>query len=101
MYYSVCLFYKSESSDAETGLFEEQIILVSALDETEAEDKATSFAKLHETEFNTTETTKVVWKFYQIGNVFAIDDKLEDGAELFSRFLRPGEAESLLTPFDS
>lgn len=40
MYYSVNLMYKSESTDSEPPLWEERIILVSAIDEIEAEEKA-------------------------------------------------------------
>lgn len=40
MYYSVNLMYKSESTDSEPPLWEERIILVSAMGEIEAEEKA-------------------------------------------------------------
>ena len=40
MYYSVNLMYKSESADSEPPLWEECIILVSAMDKIEAEEKA-------------------------------------------------------------
>ena len=40
MYYSVNLMYKSERTDSEPLLWEERIILVSAIDEIEAEEKA-------------------------------------------------------------
>ncbi len=99
MYYSVSIMYKSKRNDTETPLWEEQIILVSALDETEAEEKAIKFARKYETEFDAANSGKVTWKFYQVESVFIINDKLEDGVELFSRFLRNSEAESILTPF--
>lgn len=45
MYYSVSLMYKSESTDSGPPLWEERIILVSAIDEIEAEEKAKKNAK--------------------------------------------------------
>ncbi|MCU7893350.1 MAG: DUF4288 domain-containing protein [Candidatus Thiodiazotropha sp. (ex Ustalcina ferruginea)] len=92
--------YKSERSDSESPLWEERIIMVSALDEIEAEKKAIKFAKKYETTFDATNSVKVTWSFYQVERVFAIDDDIEDGVELFSRFLRNTEALSILTPFD-
>lgn len=100
MYYAVNLMYKSERTDSNAPLWEERIILVSAFDETEAESKALKYSKIEEAQFDTVDSTKVSWKFAQIERVYAIDDDLEDGVELFSRFLRNSEAESILTPFE-
>ncbi|MFS1524429.1 DUF4288 domain-containing protein [Microbulbifer sp. 2304DJ12-6] len=100
MYYSVSLMYKSERSDSEPPLWEERIILVSATDEVEAEEKAKKSTREYESEFITSDSVEIAWKFHQVERVFPIDDDIEDGAELFSRFLRQSEAESLLAPFD-
>ena len=100
MYYSANILFKSEGSDTEEPLWEERILLVAALDELEAEEKARNYAIKNEVEYKVTGNASVVWKFYQIERVYLIDDELEDGAELFSRFLRNSEVESLLTPFD-
>lgn len=100
MYYSVNILFKSERCDAEAPLWEEQIILISALNETEAKEKAEIYAMEQQVDFDTTGDVKIKWKYHQIERVFLIDDDLEDGTELFSRFLRNSEVESLLTPFD-
>ena len=100
MYYSANILYKSERSDAKEPLWEEKIVLISALDELEAKEKAKKYAVENEAEFNTADDVKINWKFYEIERVVLIDDILEDGAELFSRFLRDSEVKSLLTPFD-
>ena len=100
MYYSVSLMYRSESTDSEPPLWEERIILVSAMDEIEAEEKAKKSIVTNECEFTVSGSVKVVWKFHQVESVCLIEDKIEDGVELFSRFLRQSEAESILTPFE-
>lgn len=92
--------YKSERGDSQSPLWEERIVLVSAIDEKEAKEKATALATEYESEFTVSGGAKVKWNFHQIERVFSIDDNLQDGAELFSRFLRNDEAESILTPFD-
>lgn len=100
MFYAVNLLYQSERSDLKEGLWEERIILVLALDEDEAKSKAFAFAKDQETQITLEDSEQVSWKFSQIERVFLIDDPLVDGTELFSRFLRGSEVESILTPFD-
>ena len=100
MYYSVSLMYKSERSDSEPPLWEERIILVSAMGEAEAEEKAKKGAWEYEREYIVSDSVKVAWKFHQVDSVCFIEDKIEDGVELFSRFLGQREAESILTPFE-
>ena len=100
MYYSVNLMYRSERGDSQSPLWEERIILVSAIDEDEAKDKAEKHARENESEFTAADGVNIKWVFYQIERVFPIDGDIEDGVELFSRFLRQSEAESLLTPFN-
>lgn len=48
MYYSVNLLYKSERAGSNPSLWEERIILVSAADESEAEEIALRRVKEHE-----------------------------------------------------
>ena len=83
MYYSVSLMYKSERTDSEPPLWEEFIILVSAMDEIEAEEKAKKSIVANECEFTVSDSVKVVWKFHQVESVCLIEDNIEDGVELF------------------
>ena len=99
MFYSVSLFYKSERTDDEEPLWEERIILVSALDEDEAETKALQLVKKNEAKYMVGNSVSVAWRFHQIERVFLIDD-IKDGAELFCRFLKDSEAQSLLVSFE-
>jgi len=92
--------FESKRSDLEPPLWEERIILVSALDEEEAEEKAKKNAIKYESEFMVSDTVEVKWKFHKVESVFFIDEKLNDGCELFSRFLKASEAKSILAPFD-
>ena len=100
MLYSVSLLYKSDRSDKRTPLWEESIILVNAMDEDEASEKANVFAKSKETSFENKSGVTIKWTFAQIERVCEITDPMEDNCELFSRFLRDSEVKSLLTPFD-
>ena len=54
----------------------------------------------YECEYTTSDSFKAAWKFHQVEGVCLIEDKIEDRVELFSRFLRQSEAESILTPFE-
>lgn len=70
------------------------------MDEIEAEEKAKKSIVANECEFTVSGSVKVAWKFHQVESVCLIEDNIEDGVELFSRFLRQSEAESILTPFE-
>lgn len=100
MNYAVSLMYKSERSDSVAPLWEERIILVSALDAEEAELKAIEYSRAEEAEYSVEDSATVIWKFVQVERVYEITDTLTDGAELFSRFLRDSEAKSILIPFE-
>ncbi|MET1257614.1 DUF4288 domain-containing protein [Aliikangiella maris] len=95
MYYSVCMFFKSERTDKREPLWEERIVLVSALSEEEAMEKATRNCE-RESEFKTEMGTQIKWQFHSIERVILLDD-LSDGTELFSRFLSEHEAKSLIS----
>jgi hypothetical protein len=100
MQYSASLLYRGYRSDGQTPLWEESIILVNAIDEDEATAKVKAFAKEKETSYENENGITIDWKFEQIERLCEITDPLEDNCELFSRFLRNSEVESLLTPFD-
>lgn len=99
MNYSVNLLYKGFKSDDSEPLWEERIILVDALSEEEAVEKAYTFVSQNECNYQNDDAVTVSWKFEKIERVYEIDSDLRDGTELFSRFLRNKEVESILTPF--
>lgn len=101
MWYSASLLFTGERNDRGEPLWEEQIVLIRAVDETGAKARAEHLGKEQEHGYTTAEKVAVTWRFVCVERVFSIElGELGDGAEVFSRFLRDSEAKSLLTPFD-
>ena len=102
-YFFVSILYRS-SIDGESGesdLWEEQIIAIRADSESEAHEKAMKFALSQEHSYFNENGENVRWEFHKIERIFFVEsEKIEDGTEVFSRFLRASEALSLLTPVD-
>lgn len=102
MWYAASLLYESAhdchpSSDA---LWEDRIVLVQADSEAAAKKQAESFGKAEECAYTSATGEPVHWVFRQVERIYPIEtETLESGTEVFSRFLRASEAESLLTPF--
>src|SRR6266849_2104231 len=87
MWYSVSILMKSVSSEVAGGalLWEETIILVAAKDESDARVKG----------------EKIRWTYDRVFKVFEINRGIiGDGTEVFSRFLRDSEVNSMSNPFD-
>jgi hypothetical protein len=103
MKFSASLLFRAEHENDvphETTLWQELIILIEAKDELQAEQKAANFGKAQQHDYKNEKEERVSWRFIQIERVCLIDAQvLEDGCELFSRFLRDSEVKSLLTPF--
>jgi len=106
MWFAANLFFRGRRSNDRSGaddLWEERIVLVAASGETEARAAAEQIAKKEEHEYCTDSASgdRLRWTFSKIERVFPIGEvTLSHGTELFSRFLRRSEVESLLRPFD-
>jgi hypothetical protein len=103
MWFTASVLFKSESQTAtnKKSLWEERIISLEAEDESEAEQKAMRCGKIEEHEYRNQAGETVRWHFERIERIYKIEGNiLEDGTELFSRFLKDSEVESLLKPFD-
>ena len=98
--FSVSVFMTMGSKRDSEPLWEERILLVEAESEDDATRKAETFAKSQEHSYSSNQGKRVDVKFDSVDRVYAIEDALEDGAELFSRFLRDSEVDSMKTPFD-
>jgi hypothetical protein len=82
-------------------LWEESIVLISAGDVAAAQQAAEAIGRNSEQEYESATGDRVVWRFYAVDRVVEVlSDTLEDGTEIFSRFLKEDEALSLLQPFE-
>lgn len=85
---------------SEFDLWEESIVLINALDEAQAEILAKRIAA-ESFAYKTLDGSEVRWTFDSIERVYSIEaENLVHGVELFSRFLKPREVESLKEPFE-
>lgn len=103
MRFSVSILHKSvdSPSDEKEPLWLESIRLLEAPSEKDAEALAKEIAQRDEHSYTVESGATVTWKFMSIESVFAVEsDNLTTGIEVFSRFLRASEAESLLKAFD-
>ncbi len=103
MWFSASLLSEGESPDRAPSeiLWEESIVLIEADSEAEARIVAAKVAKDSETEYCTAMGEKISWKFRSIQSVYEMDgSSFKTGTELFSRFLRSSEVESLLADFE-
>jgi len=101
MWYSASLLFRAvHPTDRDSDwLWQDSIVLMNASDEEAARQRAEAIGRDHEHEYQTTSGT-VRWEFVRVERLCEIEGELRDGTELFSRFLRESEAESLIKPFD-
>lgn len=97
--FGVNYFMESKCEDDHDLLWEERIILVEAGSEDEAKKIASTHAKSEEHSYSA-EGKRIDVKFHQVDRACPIEGSLVPGVELFSRFLRQSEVESLQTTFD-
>ena len=92
--------HSSPQAVADT-LWEESIRLVSAETLEDAHRKAELLGRSAEVSFDVNESDRVRWVFVKVERIFEIrDESFAHGLEVFSRFLRQSEVESILKPFD-
>lgn len=102
MWYAVNMMYRSEHKPPipeNQILWEESLVLFDASNEEEAKKKAHQLVTTGEAAYTSSTGDEVCWQFVEIQKVYQIGEDLRDGVELFSRFLRNSEANSLLQPF--
>jgi len=105
MWYIASAFFTSADSGSHQNrpaLWEEVLLLIDAVDDESAARAAGEVARSTEHEYSVSQPTPHVlrWTFVKVERVNRIEGPLAHGTELFSRFLRATEAESLLRPFD-
>jgi hypothetical protein len=96
------LFRSSRDGEfTETNLWEEAIVLVEAENEEEAEVAAASIGLSKQNSYLNSDGVEIVWLFYKVERIFSVLDlPLRHGSEVFSRFLRDLEVQSILKPFE-
>lgn len=104
-WYCASLFFEAvhEIESPPPSLWEEVVVLIRADDEASATRQAEEMGRAREVDYfvQQPQTHRVRWRFVSVERVCQIDSpELASGTELFSRFLRPQEAASLLTPFE-
>jgi Domain of unknown function (DUF4288) len=102
MWFTASLLFKSVHIGQPDNdcLWEESIVLLRAETRAEAQQQAERLGQAEEHEYVSATGDLVKWTFQRVDSVYEIlDGTLEHGTEVFSRFLRASEAESLLTPF--
>ena len=101
MWYAANLLYRSIHTPIESKptVWEESVRLIQARSETEALQEAEAIGRSEAHSYEV-EGGTVTWVFERIERLFAIaDEDLQSGSEVFSRYLRDSEVQSLLTPF--
>jgi hypothetical protein len=82
--------------------FEERIVLLDAVDEANAWQRALQLGPSLDEQYINAEGNQVVWTFERVLEVNVIlEDQLGDGVEVFHRFLREDEVKSLAKPLSA
>jgi hypothetical protein len=99
MWFSASLFFSSiPRGQTDPILWEDSVALLRAPSPSEAERMAAALGVEREHAYRNANGEMVEWKFVRVQSVFEIEaDELVSGMEVFSRYLKPAEAESLLT----
>lgn len=100
MKYVASVLFSSSRDDDHEPLWEERFLLVEALGEEEAISKAEEIAMKDSHTIKTKTGASVIWRFDRVERACLVEGALDDGTELFSRFLRESEVKSMLRPFN-
>jgi hypothetical protein len=91
----------SDNCPSEEDVWEESIVLIFAEDKESATQKAEKIGRENEVSYEAMAGNMLAWKFVQIERLYEImDSEITDGTEVFSRYLKNSEVESILSPFD-
>jgi hypothetical protein len=97
MFFAVSVMIESVRSDGTQGAVEEQIYLVEADSPKSAEARGRELGLSACADYSVEGGVQVSMRLRAIERTYPIEGELQDGTELFSRFLRPDEADSILT----
>ncbi len=103
MLYGTSLLFKAIHSvpSEKTPLWEFRVVLIEAINEQDAQEKAEKIGKKSEHSYEAQKGDIVTWKFIQVESISVIESEhLKNGTEVFSQFLSDSTVKSLLAPFD-
>ncbi len=103
MWFSASLLFKSVRIDEspKEALFEERIILINAALGAEAQAEAEAIGKGEEHEYMAADGYLIRWVFQGVERIHAIQaETLENGTEVFSRFITSEDAERAVKLFE-
>jgi len=101
-WFTASLLFEATHSDSSVAraLWEERIVLIRAESVEVAQHLAQELGVSREQSYPAQGQDVVTWKFRRVERVYEVQAEAPDaGVELFSRYLRAEEVESLLTPF--
>lgn len=98
-WFSVSIMMEGCRANGE-NLWEERIVMISADSSEDARDEASRIGTKNEVSFENSDGMRISWIFSEVCSVFEIGERPSSGTEVFSRYLRASEAQSLLKPFD-
>jgi hypothetical protein len=103
MWFSASLLFKSvhKPISKDTPVWEERVVLLKCYDEATALQKAESLGKSEKVSYRNLYGEEVTWQFDSVLKVYEIGmESPGDSSELFSRFLKNSEVNSLKRPFE-
>lgn len=103
MWFGIELFFegRNQTNPQEESLWEQRVLLLDAASEFVARVESERIGRESEHEYIAVNGGRIKWEFYAVGGLHKIDaDTIANKTEVFSRFLRPKDVKSILTPFD-
>lgn len=102
-HYIAVLLYEATSQSAQipkfSPFYEESFVLIRASSLEEAQEKANRYAQREQASYFNDQHERITWSLKQVIDVNTVlDEKLEDGAELYARHFTNYEAYRLFEP---
>ena len=102
MWFSACLLFENvgQSRPISENIWEERIVLFRAANDDEAKQRALAIGVSAQHKYVAANGESIDCQFRQVERIVELaTEQVDDETEVFSRFLRYSEVQSLLTPF--